>query len=317
MPFAHGFPFDPRYGYTLDSLLQVGAPGFPADFAAFWTARFRQARQVSPAPELRPSGWTHPRFQVFDLSYRSTGAVMIAGWALIPVDGPVRRGFVVGHGYGGRDGPDLDLPFDDAALLFPCFRGLSRSRCSGIPESANQHVLCGIEHPDRYVLGGCVDDLWLAVSALCELFPEAGNRIGYLGISFGGGIGALAIPWDERIRKAHLNVPTFGNQPLRLMLPTVGSGEAVRRYQQAQGHVMATLAYYDAASAAQWTEIPVHVAAALFDPVVAPPGQFAIYNALAGPKELFVLDAGHFDYPAKSEQERALSLAIARFFDLS
>ncbi|MEZ5576382.1 MAG: hypothetical protein R3F44_12440 [Candidatus Competibacteraceae bacterium] len=40
----------------------------------------------------------------------------------------------------------------------------------------------------------------------------------------------------------------------------------------------------------------MHVAAARFDPAVPPPGQFAVYNALAGPKELFVLRAGHFDH---------------------
>jgi cephalosporin-C deacetylase len=78
---------------------------------------------------------------------------------------------------------------------------------------------------------------------------------------------------------------------------------------------MATLAYYDAASAAQWVRIPMHIGAALFDPVVAPPGQFAIFNALAGPKELFVLDAGHYDYPGKREQEQCLWAAVAAFFD--
>ena len=159
-----------------------------------------------------------------------------------------------------------------------------------------------------------MEDVWLGVSALLELFPEIRGRVAYMGISFGGGIGALALPWDERIRRAHLSVPTFGHVPLRLSLPTVGSGEAVRGYEQRHGHVLATLRYYDAACAARRTAIPVHIAAALFDPAVAPPGQFAVYNALPGPKELFVLDAGHFDYPRRSEQDQALLQALASFF---
>ncbi|MDD2768872.1 MAG: acetylxylan esterase [Methylococcus sp.] len=314
MSFAHGYAFDPSYGLSLDQLLQVEPPEPPEDFAGFWSARYEEACALAPAAEIHRCGWNHPRFQVFDLSYRSTAGVTIGGWAVVPAHGRISRGFVVGHGYGGRGGPDLDLPFDDAAILFPCFRGISRSRCAGIPEAPYQHVLCGIESRDRYVLGGCVEDLWLAVSALIELFPAAADRIGYLGISFGGGIGALSLPWDPRIHRAHLNVPTFGHHPLRLELPTVGSGEAVRRCQNAHGNVMASLAYYDAASAATCTAIPVQVAAALFDPAVAPPGQFAIFNALAGPKELFVLEAGHFDYPGKREQELALSAALATFF---
>jgi len=60
--------------------------------------------------------------------------------------------------------------------------------------------------------------------------------------------------------------------------------------------------------------VPVHVAAALFDPAVPPPGQFAVYNALGGPKELFVLTAGHFDYPAAEEENRRLREELVRFF---
>jgi cephalosporin-C deacetylase len=66
--------------------------------------------------------------------------------------------------------------------------------------------------------------------------------------------------------------------------------------------------------AARFTSIPVHVAAALFDPAVAPPGQFAVYNALPGEKQLFVLDAGHFDYPGKAGQEQLLRAELERFF---
>lgn len=312
--FNHGYSFDPAYGYSLEALLSVVPPEPPADFAAFWSYRYRAALAQPPEAELRPAGWTHERFEVWDLSYRSTGGLRIGGWALLPKGRPIRRGFVVGHGYGGREGPDLDLPFDDAVLFFPCFRGLSRSRSPDLPESPDEHVLWGIEDRDRYVLGGCVDDVWVAVTALLECFPTVASHVAYLGISFGGGIGAMAVPWDARIRRAHYNVPSFGHQALRLTLPTVGSGEAVRRYRQQSGHVPETLTYYDAAATARFTAVPVQVAAALFDPAVAPPGQFAVYNALPGLKRLFVLDAGHFDYPRRAEQQRALLLDLQSFF---
>jgi cephalosporin-C deacetylase len=171
-----------------------------------------------------------------------------------------------------------------------------------------------IDKPQQYIIGGCVDDLWLAVSSMQMLFPATKGHIGYSGISFGGGIGALALPWEPRIQRAHLNVPTFGNQPLRLQLPTIGSGAAVQRYQRQHGNVLATLQYYDAASAARFIQQPMHVAAALFDPAVAPPGQFAIHNALPEPKSLFVLEAGHFEYPHMAAQEQALHQELEAFF---
>lgn len=311
----HRFPFDPTYGYTLKQLLQVEAPWQPPDFAEFWQSRYQRALERAPEPRPTRQEAGHPEFEIHDLHYRSTDDFLIGGWLLTPRYAPVRRAVVVGHGYGGRDGPDFDLPVTDAAFLFPCFRGLSRSRSGGISDNPYWHVLHDIDKRDRYILGGCVEDLWLAVSALLELFPETLGHVGYMGISFGGGIGALAFPWDERIRRVHLNVPTFGHAPLRLSLPTVGSGEAVRDYERRHGHVLDTLRYYDAASAARHSRIPVHVAAARFDPVVAPPGQFAVYNALPEPKQLFVLDAGHSEYPGKDEQDRQLRDELNTFFE--
>ena len=68
-------------------------------------------------------------------------------------------------------GPDLDLPVSRTALLFPCFRGLSRSARPPVSQDPNWHVLHDLDKRDRYIIGGCVDDLWLAVSVLLILYP--------------------------------------------------------------------------------------------------------------------------------------------------
>lgn len=306
--------FDSSYGYTLDRLLQVGAPAEPDGFVAFWQARHTCAIQHATHPELSNRREFHRYFDCFDLCYTSTGNFEIGGWLLIPKYTPVSRGLIVGHGYSGRDQPDSHLPVSGAALMFPCFRGLSRSRRPPVSDNPSYHVLHDIDNRERYILGGCVEDLWLAVSAMLALFPDLAGHIGYLGISFGGGIGALALPWEPRIQRAHFNVPSFGNHPLRLKLPTWGSAAAVQQYWQHHRHVLETLSYYDAAVAARHIHVPVHIAAALADPVVAPPGQFSIYNALPGTKKLFVLDMGHSDYPRQFEQSQALLSELKEFF---
>ncbi|MGZ8933921.1 MAG: acetylxylan esterase [Methylobacter sp.] len=306
--------FDPTYGYTLEQLLHIKPPPRPEGFAAFWQARYGRAMKLDPRPRLNHCDRFHPDYECYDVSYHTTDNFEIGGWALIPKRMPVTRGVVVGHGYGGRDGPDFDLPISGAAFLFPCFRGLSRSRHWPISDNPSYHVLHDIDKRDRYILGGCVEDLWLAVSALLALFPAAAGHLAYLGISFGGGIGALALPWDARIQRAHFNVPSFGNHPVRLQLPTWGSAAAVQNYQRSHGNILATLSYYDAAAAAQSIQVPVQVAAALADPVVAPPGQFSIYNALPREKKLFVLDRGHSDYSRQAAQKKALLLELQEFF---
>lgn len=311
---THAYGFDPTHGYRLEDLLRVGAPDEPADFAAFWRARHAAAMSTKPQPVLRDTGQDRGPWRVFDWSYTSTGETTIRGWALLPLTGPVRRAFLIGHGYSGREAPDFDLEFPDSALFFPCFRGLGRSWHPHISDEPRWHVLHDIQNRDRYVIAGCVEDLWCGVTSVLRLFPGLAGHVGYLGISFGGGVGALAIPWDDRIRRAHLNVPTFGNHPLRLQLATTGSAASIQHFVGKCPEAPSVLRYYDAAVAARHITIPVHCACALFDPAVAPAGQFAIFNALAGPKELFLLTAGHHMYPAQEEEVRELRRKIYNFF---
>ncbi len=314
--FRHDYPFDPTYGYDLAALLRIGAPEESADFASFWRDLQARARSVAVEPTLREITSPQPEIRVFEAAFTSLDGVRIGGWLTCPRDQPVERGVVVSHGYGGRDGPDFHLPFRRAALLFPCARGISRSARPDLSSNPLRHILHGIRQRETYILGGCAaDTVWCAASALLELFPIAAQRLDYLGISFGGGVGALALPWDERFHRAHLNVPSFGHHPLRLACRCVGSGEAIRAYQRRTGRALETLRYFDAAVAARHLHIPLHIAAARFDPAVPPPGQFAIHNALAGHKELFVLQAGHFDHAGATGENARLLDALAYFFN--
>ncbi|WP_323746060.1 acetylxylan esterase [Catenulispora pinisilvae] len=314
----HPYPFDPAYGFGLDALLQVGPPSNPpADFAEFWRGLFERASAVPIRPQVGPLiRQTRDGLDLHTVTFGSVGGVRLGGWLVLPSDGKVDRGFVIGHGYGGRDAPDLVLPASRAAAFFPVARGLGvSSLIPGVPSVAAEHVLHGIESRDTYIHAGCAADVWCAASALIEAVPAAAQRLDYVGGSFGGGIGALALPWDARFHSAHLTVPSFGNHPLRVTLPCLGSGAAVRERYLVHPDVLDVLAYFDAATAARHLRIPVQVAAALFDPSVPPPGQFSVYNGLAGPKQLHVLAAGHHDdYPQAAEEQEKLLAARAEFF---
>lgn len=318
IPLDHSFAFDPTYGMTLDALYKIEPPEAPPGFDDLWKDRYRRVRVVDPQPVLRANKASHSAWHVLDITYRSTGGFQIGGWLLLPRDRPVRRGLVVGHGYGGRDLPDFDLPVEETAVLFPCFRGLSRSARPPISPSPAWHVLHNIDKPDDYIIGGCVEDLWIAVSVLVALYPWLSGHIGYSGISFGGGIGALAIPFDDRIDRGHLALPTFGHRPLWLSLPSIGSAQAVQVYQKRHPNVLETLRMFDAASAATRIKVPMLTAVALFDPAVPPPCQFAVANALPKSKfnEIFILDAGHFDYPQSAAQQMLLRDKLRGFFNV-
>jgi cephalosporin-C deacetylase len=136
--------------------------------------------------------------------------------------------------------------------------------------------------------------------------PARVKRLHFLGGTVGGGTGAMAMAWDPRFSAASLEVPSFGNHPLRVTLQCNGSGESVRRYYHQHPEVLEVLKYHDAAIMARHIHIPVLCACALFDPAVPPPGQFAVYNAIAGPKQLFTARAGHFAHPGEADDNAEL-----------
>jgi cephalosporin-C deacetylase len=308
----HAFDFDPTYGYSREQLLAVEVPKGPEDFDSFWRETAAENARIPLRLESKQVESPAADFDLFEVGFDSWGGVRIGGWLVVPER--VERGFVVGHGYGGREGPELGLPAENAAALFPCAPGFHRSARADIPGNSQEHVVHLIESRERYILRACVASLWSAASALLELCSQVGEELFYAGGSFGGGLGALALPWEQRFRKGYLSVPTFGQHPIRVQCACEGSGKAVRNYYLKHSEVSQVLQYYDAATAATRVEIPVLVSPALFDPAVPPPGQFAVYNGLGEGSELFVLRAGHFEYPGQGEELERLEAEKVNFF---
>lgn len=301
--------------YRLDDLLTIKAPPAPADFFQFWESAYQNICDIKPQIQTQDTNEVVNNWSIINIRYSSTNNINIGGWLLIPVNKAPTRAFIVGHGYAGRNAPDFHLPFPDAAIFFPCCRGISRSQQSPISPEPHWHVLHDIDKKDQYILKGCVEDIWLATACIEQLFPYLSGKIGFLGISFTGGIGALAMAHEKRIARAHLNVPTFGHHRFRLRQHTWGSGNAIQEfYRKNPKLTLSTLRYYDAANAAEHITMPMHFALALKDPVVTPPGQFAIFNHTNSDKKLIVLDEGHGSYPEQHQQEKQLADELKDFF---
>jgi cephalosporin-C deacetylase len=301
----HDFPFDPSHGYDREQLLAVGPPPAPRDFEPFWRATYAAAAAVPPHVTRREIPSPHMAFKFEEIEFDAWGDRRIGGWMLTPRDAPPRRWVVNGHGYVSPDVPTAADCRDGEATLSICCRGFGRSRSPDIPDVAVRHVVHGIADRESYIHRGCTADIWAAASAVLALFPPAAGRLGYRGGSFGGGIGAMALAWDDRFSAAALDMPSFGHHPLRLQCPCVGSGKAVRAAVAGSPGLRQVLAYYDAAVAARFIRAPTLVSPALFDPAVPPPGQFPVYNAISGEKSLFVRTVAHFDAWAGAEAEHA------------
>lgn len=300
--------------FTSYSLVELLSPRAalprPADFDDFWrqTRDELTASPTDPRPERDEAGIGRA---VQRISFRSSTDGRVLGWLVGPEPGrQVRGGLVISHGYGGRLQPDPTMVPADAAAIFAVAPWLPANP-GGVPSGV--HVLIGIGDRHRYAHRFAVADIWRAATTLLQHHPEAADRLDFRGASFGGGIGALALPWDSRFRRATLDVPSFGDFPVRLSRPCTGSGEAVRRHLIEHPEDRPMLDYFDAAIAARSITIPVHVAAARMDPAVDPRGQFAVFHALRGPKRLVVCTAGHADFDGH-DRENTIAEADARAF---
>ncbi|WP_350351808.1 acetylxylan esterase [Microbacterium sp. A8/3-1] len=295
--------------YALSALLTPLAPPVePPDFDEFWRATFDDFGSGAVSWEVVDEGEPTETHRVLEIRFRSSADEQAAAYVMVPrSEERIRRGLVVGHGYGGRTAPDADRVPADTAAIFPCAPGTHAGTPSRFPADPSAHVLAGIAQRDTYSHRFAAADIWRAATVLLDMVPAAGAALDFSGGSFGGGIGAMALPWDQRFRRAVLDVPSFGNHAVRLTRRCTGSGEAVRQHLPQHPEARPVLDYYDAAIAARRLRIPVHVSAAVLDPAVDPRGQFAVYHALTGPKRLSVRANGHLDGPIGAQSD-ALAL---------
>ena len=291
------FPFDPSHGYDRESLFKVGCPdNEPEDFDAFWQNLYEKTLSVPLRLERRPSRCIAKHHHVEEVFFDTLEGFRIGSYLMTPKNGLVSKVLVQGHGYGGREAPDLDIS-PDTASINPLAPGFQLSQHPNLPlNDAEKHVVHGAEDKDSYIFRICAAAWWSSASVMLELFPERSETLTYSGWSYGGGMGCLMLPWDQRFRGAELGQVSFCHIPIRLTCPCTGSGKATTSLFRSKPSVLQTsLRYFDAAFAAKRIKVPTVFAASLFDPAVPPPGQFCAHNLCPAPKRCSVFTTGHYD----------------------
>jgi len=248
--FKHPFPFDPTYGASEEDLRSIEAPEPPADYELFWQPRYDAAMGVSPAPEIEEEA-LEGDFRRFQISYQSVGGIRIRGWMLVPRHGPVVRGFVVAHGYGGRTAPDTHLPFRDAVLVFPCLRGLALSRLPMVPSDPLR--TCSLRDRARgdlhswWLCGGCMVRSLRVVGAVSGgSGPDRFSGHKLWRWNWGDGLGLGSASGTRPLECAELREPSGS-----IALSDSGEWRVGAHLCRPEGDPMPTLAYYDAATAAR------------------------------------------------------------------
>ena len=279
--------------WSREELLQIKGDTPVAGFKEFWQKQYSAAREWKCAYTVERELWTPSAdCRIYQIRFTSIDGFSIGMWLSRPAVST--GGAISAHGYGNPSVPPLPVS-PGRTIAMPCVRGLGLSQCKEIPWQTWEHAAYGFHDPEKYVITAGVRDLWIALTIMIDMFPDTANNILCNGSSLGGGMGAMCIPWDERIHYGELNVPTLGGRILLdYPMPPNTPGETRRQKALESPEGMKIIDFCNGSAAAQFIKVPTIVTPALCDKVVPPPGQFAIANSIPEPyRHLYIREVGH------------------------
>ena len=276
-------------------------------FKEFWMAQYAAARAWKCAYKIEDELWSPEEgTRIYKVRFTSIDGCSIGMWVSRPENSS--GGQLLAHGYGNPAVPPV-AEKGGRTIASPCVRGLGLSQCKDIPWQPGAHAMHNFEDPENYVITGGVRDLWIALTILIDMFPDTANNIVCRGGSLGGGMGAMTIPWDERIHYGDLNVPTLGGRILLNYPVKEGSPGEARRQKAFESEVnMRTIDLCNASAAAQFIKVPTLVTPALCDGTVPPPGQFAVANSI--PEQYRTMRIKEIGHGEASEADLALATEL-------
>ena len=289
--------------YTREQLLAVRAEEPIRGFEEFWRRQYERAVSYKPDYTVENELWSpDPGIKIYCVRFTACDGFKIGMWISRPEKSC--GGHILAQGYGNVATAAVGTN-PGLTVAMPCVPGLGLSQCKEIPWQLRYHAGYGFDDPEKYVIVSGVRNLWTAISIMIDMFPDVQDNIVCSGGSLGGGMGAMCIPWDKRIRAGELNVPTLGGR-IMLDYPGQETDPSYTRFTLAKASEqgMRVLDFCNAAAAAQFIKVPTLVTPALCDHNVPPPGQFAVANAI--PEEYRILRIREVGHQAPTEADKLL-----------
>lgn len=292
----------------------------PAGFDAFWAETTAELDGIPPEPQREPAEIAAPfGCRLEELVFHSLGGQRIGAYLASWQDDRPRPLIVHGHGYGGPVGEVAWQRMRAGAHVCGIdVRGYGRSAAGAQERSPWGYILSGVDSPETSVLrGAACDFLRGAEVALEELGPRV-SRLVLHGASFAGGLATIAEALRPLADLLVLQVPSLAWTEARVELCRQGSGLEIARYLSARPDQAATalhtLSFFDALHFAPAVTAPAIVGLGERDDVVPAITVQALYERLAGPRDLVRLPVSHSSSPLQRHWEefeaRWLTMAV-------
>ncbi len=284
----------------MSGLEPYGPPGFDD----FWleTLKEAQSRPVDFSLSEQASV-VAPDHRILILGFKGADGTQRHGWIAVPKTGsgpypgflwlpPYSRWSMLPNEYGTRPGY--------VSLSFNFFGEAPFHREDYKPERG--YFAEGVADKSTWVFRRMFQDAAIAQQVLENLPMVDPNQIAAAGMSQGGGIAIWLAAYEPKVKAVVADMPFLAGMPWVL-------GSNVYRYplkeltdvafasSRSEAEVRATLAYFDTINLATRCKAPTRLTLGLRDPAVKPEQVRAVFNALAGEKELQEIDWGHDWHP--------------------
>ena len=286
----------------------------PDDFDAYWERALKELDVTPPEAKLKPTDFSCPSVDCFDLWYTGVRGARIYAKYLRPkkIEGPMPAVFVF-HGYTGCS-PDWFelLPFAAAGIVVAAMDcrgqgGLSEDTGGVKGTTLNGHIIRGLDDSaDNLLFRQVFLDTVQLVKVLTSFSEVDENRLGCCGASQGGGLSIACAALDNRIKRAAPIYPFLSDYKRVWEMDLAKDayyelGDYFRHFDprhEREDEIFTRLGYIDIQFLAPKVKAEVLLQMGLMDTICPPSCQFAAYNKITSPKKvIFYPDFAHEEAP--------------------
>lgn len=264
--------------------------------------------------ELEEYSYPLKQVKVYKASLEASDGAILHGWYLKPTNSGTNKvpALVRFHGYSSNKGKICELllwALQGYAILAMDVRG----QCGDTPDpreykagSFSGWMTLGLDSPMEYYYRQVYLDSVQIIEALARLPEVDSTKIGLFGNSQGAALAVISSALITRFAKIvggitatvvaiNVGVPFLTDIQRAYKEHTEGPWTEFDWYfrmhdplHRREDEIFSTLSYFDAMNFAPWVKCPVLIGVGLKDTVCPPPTSFALYNHLAGKKEIIV-----------------------------
>lgn len=298
----------------------------PLDFDQFWQAKKAQVDQLGLDYQIQDAHIPSTIAKGYWLTFQGVGGGSVLCQLVVPTHIDTYGLMLQFHGYHGSSGDwhsKIGLAADGFATLALNVRGQGGDSYDNVASRGNNlrgHIIRGVEGgPASLFYTRIFQDVYQMTRIGLSLTGVDPNRVYAQGASQGGALALVATALSQQVKQAFVMYPFLSDYRRAYMEePATSAYEELmyylRRHDPNHSHqddFFKTLDYIDMVNFAPWIQVPVLWGIGLRDRACPPVTQFAVYNHLAGPKEMvFYPEHEHEDLPNFYDKVRKVLLGL-------